>query len=147
MKEQIIYQLTKFWGNVILLSKKVVSKFTGNKQENVETKQKPLKVMYTRLCAIYEGDMKMENDKFISVFLLQLQDIDGREYICPLYAEPNCRDSVRANLNKCKPVHMLFDQHTDGGVSFKDGIEIKQVGNNNVVDIRTGERVTQTKEN
>lgn len=136
MKEKIIYQCNKALAYLRLAKKKVINVFTN--KEDLACEQEapsPNKVMYVRLCAIYEGDLKMESEQFISVFLLQFQDIDGHEYICPVYAEPNHREMVRTNLNRCKPVHMLFDQHKDGGVSFKDSVEVKHVGNNNVVDI------------
>jgi hypothetical protein len=136
MKEKIIYQCNKALAYLRLAKKKVINVFTN--KEGLACGQvapPPNKVTYARLCAIYEGDLKMESEQFISVFLLQFQDIDGHEYICPVYAEPNHREMVRTNLNRCKPVHMLFDQHKDGGVSFKDSVEVKHVGNNNVVDI------------
>ena len=138
MKEKTIYQWNKVVAYFKLAKHKVVGLFTNEVKDELANKsvqQPPTKVMYVKLCAIYEGDLKMQTEQFISVFLLQLQDIDGHEYICPIYAEPNHREMVRTNLNRCKPVHMLFDQHKDGGVSFKDSVEVKHVGNNNVVDI------------
>lgn len=138
MKEQIIYQWNKVVAYFKLAKHKVVGLFTNEVKDELANKsvqQPPTKVMYVKLCAIYEGDLKMQTEQFISVFLLQLQDIDGHEYICPIYAEPNHREAIKISLNQCKPVHMLFDHHNNGGVSIKDDVEVKQDGNNNVVNI------------
>jgi hypothetical protein len=97
--------------------------------QTAETKSPLPKVSYARLCAIYEGDMKIEGRELIHVFMLQTQTPAGHEYICPLYVEPSNRDVVRKSFNRCQPIHMLFNEDKEGTVTFKKDVEVKETGN------------------
>jgi hypothetical protein len=95
----------------------------------------PIQVMYVKLNHIFEGDMKLEEGKYIHVFLFQCEDLDGKEYICPVHVEQGYFVHVRNALNRMQPIHMLFDVNPNGDVSLKDNVEVKIEGNCKVVDI------------
>jgi hypothetical protein len=105
----------------------------------------PIQVMYVKLNHIFEGDMKLEEGKYIHVFLLQCEDLDGREYICPVHVEQVHFAHVRNALNKFQPVHMLFNVNPDGDVSVKDNVEIKVESNCKVVNISSAKNKHEDK--
>lgn len=133
MREEMNKKIGKIWNKVLVKTAQLWLNFKGINYKKIPaataaTATAPAQVAYARLCAIYEGDMKMDTGQFIRVFLLQMMDPIGHEYICPVYADPNTRDTVRAALTRCKPIHMLFNEDAKGNVSFKTDVEVKDTG-------------------
>lgn len=109
---------------------KIVQKFKKTPLQEVKELQTKKNLMYLQSNGIYVGDLKLEENKYIEVFLFYFTDIDGKEYTSPIYVEPHLREVVRKYLSKLKPVHMLFDKD---GVS--KNVSIKNNSNNSVIDI------------
>lgn len=81
---------------------------------------------YLRLVSVYEGDVEMEPGQYISSFILKLVDLDGREFMCPVYTLENYRDGVRKSLQRIKP--LILSQ-------FDTEVDVKEGAVSNVIDI------------
>ena len=66
--------------------------------------KKILPFNYLRLVSICEGDIETSQGKFIQSFLLVCRDLDGKEFICPIYCHDNYKENLRKNLSRVKPL-------------------------------------------
>ena len=66
--------------------------------------KKVLPFNYLRLVSICEGDIETSQGKYIQTFLFVCRDLNGKEFICPVYCHDNFKEGLRKNLSRLKPL-------------------------------------------
>ena len=64
---------------------------------------------YLMMVGIYDATVGISAGKQMEVFLLHFSDLEGKQYICPVYADQNNKEGVKKSLRRIKPVPLQID--------------------------------------